>query len=124
MLQHTPDQPLAVQDRSDGLVIFLTGAFRSITDANAPLLGDLLGCLAVRAGTGRLILDFRDVEFLSSAALGTFVALHWLVRGQGGYLELRELDDKVFEIFEVTRLVHLLNARRAAGTELPRLAGR
>jgi anti-anti-sigma factor len=111
----TDDRYLAVEFGADGPVVRLNGDFRSLTQANAGTLGDLLDPIARRLGACRLVLDLRDVDFLSTAALGTFIRLHQLLQAQGGRLALRELEEKVYEVFEVTRLVRLLDVRPALG---------
>lgn len=114
------DRYLGVEFGGDGPVVRLTGDFRSLTQANARTLGDLLDPIARRLGPGRLTLDLRDVEFLSTAALGTFIRLHQQARAHGGRLTLRDVEEKVYEVFEVTRLVRLLDVRPAPRPAPPR----
>ena len=59
-----------------------------------------------------LLLDFTNVEYLSSVELGTLIGLHKRMKGSGGRLSLFNLTAQVFEIFAVTRLQTLLGICR------------
>jgi anti-anti-sigma factor len=60
----------------------------------------------------QLQLDLGAVRFLTSTAIGKFVSLHGRVRAAGGHLALVNLNELVYEIFEVSCLHRLLNLRR------------
>jgi anti-sigma B factor antagonist len=59
----------------------------------------------------RLLIDFRGLEYLSSAALGKFITLGKKVNANGGRLVLSNVDPAIRELFRVTRLDHLLIIR-------------
>ncbi len=52
----------------------------------------------------RLVLDFANVEHLSSRALGTLISLMKRVRLQLGQLALAGIAPRIFEVFKITRL--------------------
>ncbi|HEC03481.1 MAG TPA: anti-sigma factor antagonist [Phycisphaerales bacterium] len=52
----------------------------------------------------KLILDFGNVRFLSSAVLGMLIRISKRVYEQEGRLKLCKLDPKIYEIFKITRL--------------------
>lgn len=60
----------------------------------------------------RLLLDFTNVEEISSLDLGTLVTLHKTIKASGGQLTLFNLDDPIYEVFTVTRLHTLLQICR------------
>jgi len=68
-------------------------------------IGDQLSTL-VGAGGGklRLLLNFRNVEHLSSAALGMLIKLHNEMKKTGGKLRLSDINPQIFEVFKITRL--------------------
>jgi anti-anti-sigma factor len=86
----------------------------SLDDDSVALLREQLDDLAGEAGGRRLVLDFCNVGFISSTALGLLIRLHRQVQAAGGRLMLRNLSYAVYEVFEVTRLVTLLNIERPA----------
>ena len=52
----------------------------------------------------KLILDFGNVRFLSSAVLGLLIRLSKRIYEQGGQLKLCNINPKIFEVFKITRL--------------------
>ena len=51
-----------------------------------------------------LIIDFSNVQFLSSAVLGLLTRISKRVHESGGQLRLCCINSKIFEIFKITRL--------------------
>jgi anti-sigma B factor antagonist len=117
MSDPTEDRPSPVAVVGEEAVVRLSGRFRSLSAANALALEELLAPLVGAPGARRLTLDCGDVEFLGAAALGTFVRLQRQARARGGRLRLWNVHDPLYEVFEVTHLVGLLNVRRATGDE-------
>ncbi len=58
---------------------------------------------------GRLVLNFANVKFMTSAMLGLLVRIHKRVGERGGQLELRNLDVNLYKIFEITQLTKVFN---------------
>ncbi len=52
----------------------------------------------------RLILCFKTVEHLSSAALGMLITLRKKIEQGGGKLRLSDINTQIFEVFKITRL--------------------
>lgn len=52
----------------------------------------------------KLILDFGNVRFLSSAVLGLLIRLSKRIYEKDGQLKLCNINSKIFEIFKITRL--------------------
>jgi anti-anti-sigma factor len=63
---------------------------------------------AEEALAGHLLLDFGNVDFISSEELGALVTLHRAVKASGGQLTLFNLTAQVYEVFTATRLHKLL----------------
>lgn len=51
-----------------------------------------------------LILDFRNVRFLSSAVLGLLIRISKRIYEHDGQLKLCNINQKIYEIFKITRL--------------------
>ena len=58
---------------------------------------------------GRLVLNFANVKFMTSAMLGLLVRIHKRVGERGGQLELRNLDGNLYKLFEITQLTKVFN---------------
>ncbi len=54
------------------------------------------------------ILDFSQVEFISSAVLNKLIVLDRAIRSLGGQLVLCELSPRLRDLLSVTRLDHML----------------
>ncbi|MHC4645241.1 MAG: STAS domain-containing protein [Planctomycetota bacterium] len=64
-------------------------------------------------GSGvNLILDFRNVRFLSSAVLGLLIRVSKKVYESDGQLKLCNIDAKIHEIFRITRLTKIFDIHR------------
>ncbi len=60
--------------------------------------------LVDEADQRNMLLDFSNVKFMSSAFLGLLVKIHKHLRERGGELKIRNVDPKIFRVFEITRL--------------------
>jgi len=58
---------------------------------------------------GQLVLNFANVRFMTSAMLGLLVRIHKRVGERGGELELRNLDQNLYKLFEITQLTKVFN---------------
>ncbi len=56
-----------------------------------------------------LILDFRNVRFLSSAVLGLLIRISKKIYERDGQLKLCNIDPKIHEIFKITRLTKIFD---------------
>jgi serine/threonine-protein kinase RsbW len=71
---------------------------------NAAAVGEHLLALVEGLQAGRLLLDFGNVAYLSSSALGLLLRLRKALHARGGWLTLCHLGPQVYEVFEVTKL--------------------
>ena len=56
-----------------------------------------------------LILDFRNVRFLSSAVLGLLIRISKKIYERHGQLKLCNINPKIYEIFKITRLTKIFD---------------
>ena len=87
---------------------------RTITESNAEAIGAELDRLAAEAPGQHLVLDVRDVDFISSVGLGKLIGLHGRLRVRGGRLTLRNSSPMVREIMAVTCLDQVIGLEPAA----------
>lgn len=52
----------------------------------------------------KLLLNFRNVDHLSSAALGMLITLNKKVKEHNGELKLSDINRQIYEVFKITRL--------------------
>ena len=75
-----------------------------LDEQNIQKIGEDLFSLVDDSGHGKILLNFGNVEYLSSAALGKLIALNKKIKGIGGKLVLCNINDGIREVFEITRL--------------------
>lgn len=81
---------------------------RNILDeANIQKIGDEISRIVEEQPTPRLLINFENVDHLSSAALGTLITINNKVRNKEGQLRLAGIDPQIYEIFKITNLVKL-----------------
>ena len=83
-------------------------AFPDPTD-RAALETDRNFTLRIRDRERKLILNFENVRFMSSAFLGLLVKIHKRVIEMGGHLQLFNLDPKIQKVFEITQLTKVFD---------------
>ncbi len=56
-----------------------------------------------------LVLDFGQVEFLSSAVLGLLIRISKRITEGGGRLRLCNISPKIYEVFKITQLTKIFD---------------
>lgn len=72
----------------------------------------------------RLLLSFRNVDHLSSAALGTLITLNKKIKERSGELKLSDINRQIFEVFKITRLNRVFDIHDTADEALSGFQGR
>ena len=102
---------LEVEDIGDVTVVNFIDK-RILDEQNIQIIGEQLFSLVDEVGRRKVLLNFGNVEFLSSAALGKLIALHKKLQAVGGRLILCNIDPEIYEVFEITRLDKFFNIRK------------
>jgi anti-anti-sigma factor len=98
----TPVQlpPKVEQSGSVRIITFTAGEFRDVENVIA---SELEYCLDASGGC-HVLLDFTNVERISSVELGTLITLHKKMMGSGGRLTMFNMKAEIYEVFTVARL--------------------
>src|SRR5438067_9956164 len=75
-----------------------------LDEQNIQIIGEQLFNLVDEEGAKKLLLNFSNVEYLSSAALGKLITLNKKCQNAGGRLILSNIDAQILEVFEITKL--------------------
>ena len=75
-----------------------------VTEESIQEVGDQLYALVEDEGHTRLLLNFSNVQYLSSAALGKLINLKKKVGAVKGQLKLCCIHPDLLEVFRITRL--------------------
>ena len=88
---------------------------RNILDEAAiQQIGDEIAGIIEQAAAPKLLINFDNVEHLSSAALGTLININNQVRNRGGQLRLCGIDPQIYEVFVITKLNQLFQIHDTA----------
>ncbi|MBL7999644.1 MAG: STAS domain-containing protein [Candidatus Kapabacteria bacterium] len=66
----------------------------------APILEKEIGAL-VEQGMNAIIVNFRGLDYISSAGLGVFMVFIEQIRDRGGDIKLAAMTEKVFTVFDL-----------------------
>ena len=94
---------LEVEDIGDIAVVNFVDK-KILDEQNIQMIGDDLFRLVDELGRRKVLLNFSNVEFMSSAALGKLIALRKKVQEAGGKLVLCRIRPEIYEVFVITRL--------------------
>ena len=83
-----------------------------LDEQNIQKIGEDLFSLVDELGRRKILLNFGNVEYLSSAALGKLITLNNKVSKAGGKLILCNIDPQIYEVFEITRLNKLFTIQK------------
>jgi anti-sigma B factor antagonist len=75
-----------------------------LDEANIAEIGQQLTALVEAKDRPKVLLDFHNVEHLSSAALGMLINVNNRVKNQSGQLRLSNIKPQIMEVFEITKL--------------------
>ena len=106
-MSQTRRQRITVEDVGDVTVVQFTDR-KILDEPNIQAIGDDLFKLVDELGRRKLLLNFSNVEFMSSAALGKLIRLHQRLQQVGGKLVLCSISRSIMEIFEITKLDKML----------------
>jgi anti-sigma B factor antagonist len=75
-----------------------------LDESNIQIIGNQLFNLVDEDHRQKIVLDFTNVEYLSSAALGKLITMDKKVKAAGGKLRLCSIRSDIKEVFKITRL--------------------
>ena len=94
---------LEVEDIGEVTVVNFTDK-KILDEQNIQIIGEQLFSLVDEEGWRKILLNFGNVEFLSSAALGKLIKLKKKLEEVKGRLILCNISPQIYEVFEITKL--------------------
>ena len=82
-----------------------------LDEGNIQIIGNQLFDMVDTDGRKKIVLDFSNVEYLSSAALGKLITLDKKVKAAKGKLRLCNIRADIYEVFQITRLNKLFDIK-------------
>jgi anti-sigma B factor antagonist len=98
-----PIPPVSVTSQKDIRIVEFTNN-KILDEGNISNIGTTLATLIDEAAQPKLLLDFANVEHLSSAALGMLISVNNKIRQKDGQLRLANIKPQIFEVFVITKL--------------------
>lgn len=121
-LQTRKDALLRIQKQNDiGIVGFITS--RILDQSNVQQLGEEFDSLVDEFHLDKVVLNFDNVSYMSSAVMGKLVALLKKVKGAGGRLVLCNIEESIYEIFEIMRFDKMFEIAPNVDEAVDKLAG-
>jgi anti-sigma B factor antagonist len=94
---------LEVEDIGDVTVVNFVDR-KILDEQNIQVIGDQLFALVDVKGLRKVLLNFSNVEYLSSAALGKLITMNKKLKEAKGKLILCNISPVIMEVFEITKL--------------------
>ena len=108
---------LTIQKRDDVDVVAFADR-KILEELSIREIEDELFALVSATPAIRLLLDFSNVEHLSSAALGMLINLQKEVGKQSGTLKLADIRPQIYEVFKITRLSKMFDIHESVDEAL------
>src|SRR3954447_19619054 len=102
---------LEVEDNGEITVVNFIDR-KILDEQNIQKIGEQLFSLVDELGRRKILLNFSNVEYLSSAALGKLITLNKKVNGAGGRLVLCNIDPNIYEVFKITKLNEIIKIQK------------
>ncbi len=99
--------------RQDGICIVEFLNRKILEELTINQIGEQLMEVADNEPEPKMLLDFRNVEHLSSAALGMLITLNKQLMERQGRLVLANIHPQIYEVFRITRLNKLFNIQNS-----------
>ncbi|OGZ69487.1 MAG: hypothetical protein A3D44_03655 [Candidatus Staskawiczbacteria bacterium RIFCSPHIGHO2_02_FULL_42_22] len=61
----------------------------------------------IDVGAHEMVVNFENIEYMSSAAIAKFIRIQRRISDRGGKLVLCQIPPQIYEVFEITRFHHL-----------------
>jgi anti-sigma B factor antagonist len=95
--------PLSVVQNKDIRIVEFTSA-KILDEANITEIGATLNSMVDESDNPKLLLDFANVDHLSSAALGMLINANNRIKLKNGQLRLTNIKPQIYEVFVITKL--------------------
>jgi anti-sigma B factor antagonist len=101
--------------KREGGVIEIQFRDRNILDeANIQQIGEEIRQIISSETSPKLLINFQDVDHLSSAALGQLITINNSLNKLKGQLRLSNIDPQIFQVFKITKLDKLFKIHDTA----------
>jgi len=114
--------PVAVSQEKDIRVVEFQNN-KILDEGNIADIGVTLNALIDEHTQPKMVLDFVNVDHLSSAALGMLINANNRIKQKNGQLRLANIKPQIFEVFVITKLNKLFRILPTRAEAVSSLAG-
>jgi len=100
-----------VKQNDVGIISFRTS--RILDQSNVQELGEELDDVVDTHKLTKIVINFENIHYMSSAVMGKLIGLHKKLSSLGGQLRLCNISDDIFEIFKIMRLNKLFKIAKS-----------
>lgn len=104
--------------KNDGISVVEFADRKILEELSIQEIGEELDKLVEGESGVRLLLNFKNVDHLSSAALGMLITLQKKVKEKNGKLRLSDINRQIFEVFKITKLNKMFDIHDSADQAL------
>lgn len=104
--------------RVDGVSVVEFADRKILEELSIQEIGDELDRVVASEPGIRLLLNFKNVDHLSSAALSMLITLQKKVKEKSGALRLSDINRQIFEVFKITKLNKIFSIHETADEAL------
>jgi anti-sigma B factor antagonist len=94
---------ISVVSHKDIRIVEFTST-KILDEANIAEIGNTLNHMIDEVNNPKLLLDFSNVDHLSSAALGMLINANNRIKTRNGQLRLTNIRPQIYEVFVITKL--------------------
>lgn len=104
-----PIKPNITVEYSEDATVITFADEKILEEKDIQRLGESIMSVIEQGERMKLVLDFCNVRFLSSAVLGLLIRVSKKVYERDGVLRLCNIDPRIYEIFKITRLTKIFD---------------
>lgn len=108
--------------RNDGVAVVEFEDRKILEEISIAQIGETLSDVVQSEPNVKIVLSFRNVEHLSSAALGMLINLRNQVQKANGKLMLSNIRPQIYEVFKITQLYKLFEIHETAAQAIHQLS--
>ena len=98
--------------KDSGVTVVEFMQVRMLDDTNINMMTAQLNALVDKTLDLRILIDFNNIQYLSSIVLGRLMELHKKIKKAKGKLVLCSIDKKIMEVFKVMKLDKILQIEK------------
>jgi anti-sigma B factor antagonist len=93
-----------IEELENGVTVAKFTDKKILDESNIQIIGNQMFSLIDDDHRTKIVLDFTNVEYLSSAALGKLITMDKKAKAAGAKLKLCSIRSDIKEVFKITRL--------------------